>query len=196
MPNKGGYNGGISLQEMVVPICILTAGESPAGYRLAGPSFPDWWECVAPPTVAELNRQAATRAVAAQPRKPKKAATLDGRQKHLFDDEAALEPLPSTAEDWIGPVLASCMFQSQKQLAARAALKDGEIRNLLEALAERGGQDVQGRTSPASGSAIAAHIGIHQCEKAAAECRPGQCAGAGRGGRLHYTQSRTAGNTV
>jgi hypothetical protein len=137
---KNGYHGGISLQEMVVPICILTAGESPAGYRLAGPSFPDWWECVAPPTVAELNRQAVPRAVAAQPVKPKKPAPFDGRQKHLFDDEAALEPLPSTAEDWIGPVLASGMFQSQKQLAARAALKDGEIRNLLEALAERGGK--------------------------------------------------------
>jgi len=32
------------------------------------------------------------------------------------------------------------MFQSQKQLAARAALKDEEVRQLLEALTERGGK--------------------------------------------------------
>ena len=139
---KNGYHGGISLQEMVVPICMLAAGDAPAGYRLAGPSIPDWWESVAPPVLAGLNWQIARKITASQPKKLKKPAVSNVRQEHLFafDDETALEVPPPSKHDWIGQVIASSIYQSQKLLAARAALKDEEIRNLLVALSERGGK--------------------------------------------------------
>jgi hypothetical protein len=48
--------------------------------------------------------------------------------------------LKASDGDWIGALLASQVFLSQKQWAARAAVKDQEIRVLLEALSERGGK--------------------------------------------------------
>ena len=79
---------------------------------------------------------------APQPKKLKKPAVSNVRQEHLFafDDETALEVPPPSKHDWIGQVIASSIYQSQKLLAARAALKDEEIRNLLVALSERGGK--------------------------------------------------------
>jgi len=121
---------------MVVPLCILVPGDAPIGYRLIGPSFPDWWEAAVYPA----SGQALSQSPAGQAKKPKKPATLDKRQGHLFGETPTLELIPAIADDWIGRVLASSMFQSQKQLAARAALKDEEVRQLLEALTERGGK--------------------------------------------------------
>jgi hypothetical protein len=44
------------------------------------------------------------------------------------------------AHDWIGALLSSPIYASQRQLAARVALPDDKMRQLLEALAERGGK--------------------------------------------------------
>ncbi len=44
------------------------------------------------------------------------------------------------AQDWIGSLLASPIYASQRQLAARVALHDDKMRTLLEALTERGGK--------------------------------------------------------
>ena len=44
------------------------------------------------------------------------------------------------AQDWIAGLLASPIYASQRQLAARVALPDDKMRLLLEALAERGGK--------------------------------------------------------
>lgn len=137
---KNGYHGGISLQEMVVPLCILVPGEAPLGYRLTGPSFPDWWETAAFPTVAGFTGQTIAQSPVGQAKKPKKPTPPDKRQGHLFGDEPISEITPAIADDWIGRVLASSMYRSQKQLAARAALKDEDVRQLLEALTERGGK--------------------------------------------------------
>jgi hypothetical protein len=46
----------------------------------------------------------------------------------------------SAESDWIAGLLVSSVFVSQKQWVARAAVKDDEIRALLEALSERGGK--------------------------------------------------------
>jgi hypothetical protein len=137
---KNGYHGGISLQEMIVPICLLTAGAVPEGYRLVGPSFPVWWESLVPSTVAAPVEKTIPPLFPEQLTKIKKVPTSDNRQKTLFDDEEAFQAEPHKLEDWIESLLSSSMFRSQKQLAARAALRDDEIRHLLEALEERGGK--------------------------------------------------------
>ena len=48
--------------------------------------------------------------------------------------------LRSYQQDWIAGLLASPIYASQRQLAARVALPDDKMRLLLEALAERGGK--------------------------------------------------------
>jgi hypothetical protein len=64
-----------------------------------------------------------------------------------FDDvpmipvAAAAATAPATAHaDWIAKLLESPIYAAQKQLAARVALSDAQMRSLLQALDERGGK--------------------------------------------------------
>lgn len=140
-PKKNGYHGGISLQEMVVPIGILTPPgiAPPAAYRQIGPSFPEWWERTVPAAMAVPIVPARLLGTPLPIRKTKKPAASDRRQENLFG-EVAEKPPQRSGDDWIASLLASSLYQNQRQLAARATLKDEEIRALLEALAERGGK--------------------------------------------------------
>ena len=76
----------------------------------------------------------------------KSAQSVSGgsRQQALFElpvePESASTSVPSNDMDWIQALLVSPVFMAQKQWAARAAIKDEEIRALLEALSERGGR--------------------------------------------------------
>jgi len=139
---KNGYHGGISLQEMVIPLCLLIppGAAQPDGYRLVGPSFPDWWELSGALTTPRAAEPKPSPEKSTVPRKAKKAAS-DQRQVTLFEEEPEQtgHTNPPTI-DWIEPILSSSLFRAQKQLAARATLRDDEIRTLLEALAERGGK--------------------------------------------------------
>ncbi len=133
---KNGYHGGVSPQEMVVPVAILWAGGSaPAGFRLAPSVLPDWWEwsVLTGPELAQVYQQPAATG------KAKPAA--DARQAALFGPPTAESvSAPAESGDWIAALLASSVFAAQKQWVARAGVKDEEIRGLLEALAERGGK--------------------------------------------------------
>jgi len=145
---KNGYHGGVSLQEMVVPVALLATGMSlPDGLRHAPCKVPAWWDLVseAEKTQVDVPTNAA---VTASPRKAKAAVASDTRQPSLFESPVstavsdASSPVAAavTKIDWIDGLLLSAVFQAQKQWAARAAVRDEEIRRLLEALDERGGK--------------------------------------------------------
>ena len=54
---------------------------------------------------------------------------------------AAAATAPAVAlSDWIATLLESPIYAAQKQLAARVALSDSQMRSLLQALDERGGK--------------------------------------------------------
>ena len=129
---KNGYHGGASLQEVCVPMSVfLPFGLEMAGWRDASPPFPDWWE------LPHLVRESVP---LAPPRPSRKKPQNNEKQPSLF---AAAEPLPAQAGtdgDWVGGLLASSTYLAQKQLAARVALSDAEMRALLLALEERGGK--------------------------------------------------------
>ncbi len=140
---KNGYHGGVSLQEMLVPIAVLTTGGSaPEGFRYAPSALPAWWE------LAVLTRPtqefAGSQATLKEPAKKAKApSAADALQHPLFELPAVettqkTQPKPPDS-DWIAGLLVSSVFASQKQWVARAAVRDDEIRALLEALSERGG---------------------------------------------------------
>jgi hypothetical protein len=134
---KNGYHGGLSPQEMTVPLSVFVpVGASLAGWSPAPPSEPEWWEL--PPIV-----HAQKPPVHASPPQParKKPVSTDV-QPGLF---APVDlPLPvadeAPADDWIASLLASPVYASQRQLAARVALADDKMRLLLAALSERGGK--------------------------------------------------------
>jgi hypothetical protein len=134
---KNGYHGGLSPQEMTVPLSVFVpVGAGLAGWSPAPPTEPEWWEL--PPIL-----HAQKRPVPVSPPQParKKPVSTDV-QPGLF---APVDlPLPvaeeAPADDWIASLLVSPIYASQRQLAARVALPDDKMRLLLEALSERGGK--------------------------------------------------------
>jgi hypothetical protein len=140
---KNGYHGGISLQEMLVPIAVLTTGGSaPEGFRYAPSALPAWWDLAV--LTRPTQEYAGSQARLKEPAKKAKTPSADTLQHPLFElpaAEAAQQKQPSPPDsDWIAGLLVSSVFVSQKQWVARAAVKDDEIRALLEALSERGGK--------------------------------------------------------
>jgi hypothetical protein len=135
---KNGYHGGVSPQEVTVPLnLIVPLGMSLAGWQLAPPLQPEWWEL---PHLAP----APTPAAVPTPAPRRKAPAPVQAQHSLFELQEA--PTPSAAlaveaeDDWISALLSSSIYASQKQLAARVALPDDKMRLLLASLSERGGK--------------------------------------------------------
>jgi hypothetical protein len=125
---KNGYHGGVSPQEVIVPVSVFVpAMLELAGWKAAPPVQPDWWEerpaVPAPKPVA---------APAAAGRTRKRAAAPTG---DLF---GGIEPV--AAVPWLDQLLASPTYRQQRQLAARVAPRDEDMRALLEALESRGGK--------------------------------------------------------
>ena len=74
----------------------------------------------------------------------RRASVDPAAQPSLFEQHE-VPPTPPVAAapaaaDWIGAVLASGIYASQRQLAARVALPDDRMRLVLVSLSERGGK--------------------------------------------------------
>jgi hypothetical protein len=134
---KNGYHGGIAPQEVTVPLSVFVpAGASLTGWSPAPPTQPEWWEL--PPILPAQKQPSAV----PQPRPVRKKAMPTEAQPGLFApvDLPASESHEAPLNDWIGSLLSSPIYASQRQLAARVALPDDKMRFLLEALFERGGK--------------------------------------------------------
>ncbi len=135
---KNGYHGGVSPQEVTVPLnVIVPLGVNLAGWQPAPPLQPEWWEL---PHLAPVPTPVAVPTPA-----PRRKAPAPAQAQHsLFESQDAPVPAPTVAaeatEDWISALLNSSIYASQKQLAARVALPDDKMRLLLASLSERGGK--------------------------------------------------------
>jgi hypothetical protein len=131
---KNGYHGGAAPAEVVVPLNVFAPyGVNVSGWNLAPPQQPEWWELpplIQPaPAVSRLKGPTAVLNPAPPP----------SGQARLFADEP--QPAPSAlTSDWIAELLVTSVYASQRQLAARVALPDGQMRRLLVSLDERGGK--------------------------------------------------------
>jgi len=133
---KNGYHGGLSPQEVAVPLSVLVPlGLNLPGWTPAPPAQPEWWELPPIPKSKEA-KPAVAHPVRPAGRKP----TAQVGQPQLFE-ETELAPTPArAAPDWISALLSGTIYASQRQLAARVALPDEKMRALLTALSERGGK--------------------------------------------------------
>jgi hypothetical protein len=96
-------------------------------WKPAAPVLPEWWQDA--PVAAKPARIPARRP---EVRQKKLAAEEQGE---LFT-AAPAGPGP----DWVAALFATVTYQQQKQLAARVAPQDEDMRRLLEALDGRGGK--------------------------------------------------------
>lgn len=138
---KNGYHGGASPAEAVVPLSVFApSGVNVAGWVQAIPPQPEWWDlpALAPKPVQPV--AAPTRPT------PKRAPAAPEGQGALFGaEELPVPAAPKAVEvDWIAAVLESALYASQRQLAARVALSDEQMRQLLSSLYERGGKLTRG----------------------------------------------------
>jgi hypothetical protein len=121
---KHGYHGGVTPQEVLVPLLVLGRPDAvPAGWsatRSAGTATA--------PTATPTPATPATAPAAPARRKPAKVAAP---QPDLFGGT------PERA--WIDALLASDTWASQRRLAGRAVLDDDRARTLLGAPDARGG---------------------------------------------------------
>ncbi|MCE9553884.1 MAG: BREX-2 system phosphatase PglZ [Planctomycetes bacterium] len=130
---KNGYHGGLTPQEMVVPIVVLSSSQSfPAGWTEASVDSPDWWD--APLRVTK----------SIEPTTPKlKPATLFDLIDQQEEQAPAEPPQPSTddaAPPWVSRLVSAPVFAAQKQLGGRAVPADEVFTRLLSLLDRRGGK--------------------------------------------------------
>jgi hypothetical protein len=138
---KNGYHGGVSPQEVTVPLSVFVPFQMTLpDWQPALPVQPEWWDLpalVSPPVAISIPAPA-QRAASRRPSVPPPV------QERLFDEpEAVAFATASTAlpgKDWIDMLLQSPVYLSQRSLAARVAPPDEQMRQLLTALAARGGK--------------------------------------------------------
>jgi hypothetical protein len=129
---KNGYHGGLTPQEMIVPIAVLSSTDDlPKGWSEQPIDTPAWWDEASP-----------TPATTEQP-VPNLKPTKSQPRGTLFDlgEEQPTPPVPGvTVPKWVSSLLASPVFEDQKRLGGRGVPADEVFTKLLRALAERGGK--------------------------------------------------------
>jgi len=135
---RNGYHGGVTPQEMVVPIAVLASTDVyPKGWSEAPDDTPDWWD-------EPLSEEVGTREPPPKikPIKPKPTGLLfdiekdQPKTKVETEQETSIEQSP----DWVTALLASPIYDGQKQNAGRNLPAEDVLNRLLTVLDGRGGK--------------------------------------------------------
>ncbi|MGE4095952.1 MAG: BREX-2 system phosphatase PglZ, partial [Candidatus Binatia bacterium] len=129
---KNGYHGGVTPQEMVVPIGVLcSTATHPKGWSDASVEIPPWWD-------EPVSEDMGPREAVPLPEPSKR--TVPRPSGPLFDWAAGQAPAEPQALRWISALVASPLFAEQKKIAGRAVPSDDIFTRLLVALDSRGGK--------------------------------------------------------
>jgi hypothetical protein len=133
---KNGYHGGLSPQEMVVPIVVLSNTDNPPpGWQVQPVDVPLWWDepLIAPPAEQPVPRL--------KPATPRTRDTLfDLQQLEETKQEPAATKPPEGDLPWIRQLLGSPVYGEQKRLAGRGLPGDDVLTRFLAVLDARGGK--------------------------------------------------------
>lgn len=127
---KRGYHGGVTPQEVLCPLMVITpGGVTLDGWEPLPVRQPAWWNksfhrpgdlslprTIVPEPIVEPSGQAA-----------------------LFNEEGEVEPVKVEAEGWIGALLASPVLAEQREAAGRQALDDESLATFLTILDQTDG---------------------------------------------------------
>ncbi|MFO0914164.1 MAG: BREX-2 system phosphatase PglZ [Pirellulales bacterium] len=130
---KNGYHGGLTPQEMVIPIVVLSStDELPKGWREQPIDIPAWWD-------ESLDRPPSNETVL-PPLQLIPIPTPSSGMLFSKDDDEDAAGRAVLAPEWVPSLLASEIYQGQKQLAGRGVPDDHVMAGLLVALDGRGGK--------------------------------------------------------
>jgi len=122
---KAGYHGGLTPQEVMVPVALLGREEFNLKGLIPTPSIqPSWWT------------EESVQAGSGEPLAAVSASAKAERDLPLF--VAAENRAQASARDWIEHLLTSPVYQRQASLMGRAALSPDLLRAILNALQDRG----------------------------------------------------------
>jgi hypothetical protein len=132
---KNGYHGGVSPQEMVTPIAVLSPSDTfPEGWVDVPIDVPSWWE--EPERAPEVTVKAPART-----KLPKAQQTVLLFRMEEDDAPAPAPPVKvPVGSGWIAALFRSSIFAQQKKLAGRSVPSDDVLRSVLNALDLRGGR--------------------------------------------------------
>jgi hypothetical protein len=142
---KNGYHGGVTPQEMVIPIAVLSSTESfPPGWSEQPVDIPDWWDDTG---VSGIKAEPAT------PIPPLKPVPVKA-DRTLFDEEdRSASGLAGVAvPGWVSNLTRCPLFAEQKRLGGRGIPTDEQFTRLLSVLDERGGRMTSQALARALGS--------------------------------------------
>jgi hypothetical protein len=136
---KNGYHGGLTPQEMVVPIVVLASTDDlPPGWSEQPVDSPSWWDISVCGLVPEP--MAVTNLKPVIP-KPVPEGMLFNVDELVAQTNTAQESaLPKKQSEWLKALLACPVYEEQKRLGGRAVPNDAVLIRLLEAIDERGGK--------------------------------------------------------
>ncbi|MBT4823515.1 MAG: BREX-2 system phosphatase PglZ [Lentisphaerae bacterium] len=127
---KNGYHGGITPQEMLVPLALL-AREPKAGWGDRVLTKPSWWEAEGQAVKATV-----THSKKSTPKDLKPLANLP-----LFvQSPKAVESEEVVSLPWVEALLKNSLYLSQKKTYSRMAPADEKVALFLEVLSARGGK--------------------------------------------------------
>ncbi len=144
---KNGYHGGVSPQEMVIPIAVLNSSNAfPAGWSEAPVDTPLWWDIAT--SLPNTEPEAVLNLKPIEP-KPVPSGMLfnvdelvlqaeNAAPKVVIPDSASIPP--KAQAEWISRLLLSHVYEEQKRLGGRSVPADAVITRLLQAIDERGGK--------------------------------------------------------
>jgi hypothetical protein len=134
---KNGYHGGVSPQEMVIPLAVLSPFDTiPEGWVEVSADMPPWWEePLAGPVVSEAGPSRA-KGVPPRPRQTRLSFATEEDQGPTTEPRAVAQH----ETGWVGDLFRSPIFGQQKKLAGRSVPPDGVLRAVLSALDQRGGR--------------------------------------------------------
>lgn len=144
----GGYHGGATDLETLIPMGVFTQGEDPAaGYRPVDLAAPTWWdwECML-----------TGRNVTAPIRKPVPVARP--ARKKVEDDLPLFAAVAATPEPsgsgWLEAFFQSPVYASQLEMLGRAAPKQEHVAAVLQALALHHGSLLEATLAKAIGEPV------------------------------------------
>ena len=136
---KNGYHGGLTPQEMVVPIAVLSSTDDlPKDWSEQPIDTPIWWDEPSPEPPSKPQP-----APKLKPFKPEAKGTLFDMEEVSGQSSVVsgqLEGGELKVPEWVSRLVSCPVFEDQKRLGGRGVPADEVLTKLLSALDQRGGK--------------------------------------------------------
>ena len=136
---KNGYHGGLTPQEMIVPMALLTAGGlKPDGWVDRATYVPSWWE--EPIAEPKMRAENETDPMVNSKTPSKGQLPLFERKDNLSGKSDGLQREQSTGLGWIESLISSDNYNAQKNIAGHGLPNDETMHHFVSTLVKYGGK--------------------------------------------------------